>query len=107
MDIEASQLVGAHEIRELLKRAMRKEISRQRVYQLTRRPDFPEAVVELAQGKIWQADRVQTWISRHRSAASQPQTTQRAPMTPSVPHRQDASQRADTRRQQMRPASEL
>ena len=55
------RLVGTHEIRVLLG-----EISRQRVYQLTTRADFPAPVAELAQGKVWRADDVDTWISTRR-----------------------------------------
>jgi prophage regulatory protein len=41
-------LMGAHEIRMRLSR-----ISRQRVYQLTSRRDFPTPVAELAMGNVW------------------------------------------------------
>jgi prophage regulatory protein len=53
------RLVGAHEIRMLLG-----GVSRQRVYQLTSRPDFPHPIADLAQGKVWAADDVETWIKR-------------------------------------------
>jgi prophage regulatory protein len=49
-------LVGAHEIR-----VMFGLISRQRVYQLTNRPDFPQPVAELAQGKVWLASEARAW----------------------------------------------
>jgi prophage regulatory protein len=52
-------MVGAHEIRELLD-----GVSRQRVYQLTRRSDFPAAVAELAQDKIWLRDDIDSWIAQ-------------------------------------------
>jgi len=58
---EEIEVVGAHEIRDLVK-----GLSRQRVYQLTRRSDFPRPVAELAQGKVWLADEVQEWIVDHR-----------------------------------------
>ena len=55
------ELVGAHEIRVLLG-----GISRQRVYQLTSRKDFPKPVAELAQGKVWLVDDVAAWIRSRR-----------------------------------------
>jgi predicted DNA-binding transcriptional regulator AlpA len=62
MDDEPLCLVGAHEIRDLL------GVSRQRVYQLAARPDFPRPVAVLRQGKIWTVRDVQDWIGVHRSA---------------------------------------
>ena len=59
------QLMGAHEIRVRLG-----GISRQRTYQITSRVDFPKAVADLEQGKIWLAQDVQTWISAHRPPQS-------------------------------------
>jgi predicted DNA-binding transcriptional regulator AlpA len=53
--------MGAHEIRLRIGR-----ISRQRVYQLARRPDFPAPVADLAQGKVWLADDVEAWIATRR-----------------------------------------
>lgn len=61
MHDDVPQLVGAHEIRELL------GVSRQRVYQLAARSDFPEPVAHLAQGKIWTADEVTAWIEARRA----------------------------------------
>jgi predicted DNA-binding transcriptional regulator AlpA len=55
------RLVGAHEIRMRLG-----GISRQRVYQLTGRADFPAPVADLAQGKVWLADDVEAWIAGRR-----------------------------------------
>lgn len=54
------RLIGAHEIRGLL------GVSRQRVYQLASRADFPEPVAVLAQGKVWVTDDIEEWIARHR-----------------------------------------
>lgn len=48
-------LVGAREIETLL------GVSRQRVYQLTARPDFPAPVVALAMGKVWSREDVEQW----------------------------------------------
>lgn len=47
--------VGAAEIALLL------GVSRQRVTQLTSRPDFPRPVATLAMGKIWRLDDVEEW----------------------------------------------
>jgi predicted DNA-binding transcriptional regulator AlpA len=54
-------LVGAHEIRDML------GVSRQRVYELATRPDFPKPVAQLAQGNVWVLADVQAWISVHRA----------------------------------------
>jgi predicted DNA-binding transcriptional regulator AlpA len=53
--------MGAHEVRVRLG-----GISRQRVYQLTGRGDFPKPVADLAQGKIWLADDIEAWITNRR-----------------------------------------
>ena len=55
MLIDVEQLAGAAEIAELL------GVSRQRVTQLTSRPDFPEPVAVLAMGKVWALDDVKAW----------------------------------------------
>jgi prophage regulatory protein len=60
MDGGSPRLVGAHEIRDLL------GVSRQRVYQMAARSDFPRPVATLAQGKVWAADDVEAWIGTHR-----------------------------------------
>lgn len=57
MLIDVDKLVGAAEIAELLD-----DISRQRVTQLTSRPDFPKPVAVLKMGKVWDIDDVQEWI---------------------------------------------
>lgn len=61
MDGKPTRLAGAHEIRELL------GVSRQRVYQLAARPDFPEPVAILAQGKVWVVDDIEQWIADYRA----------------------------------------
>lgn len=38
-------------------------VSRQRVYQLTARPDFPHPVAELAQGRVWDGAAVRAWAN--------------------------------------------
>ncbi|WP_430787192.1 DNA-binding protein [Actinoplanes sp. G11-F43] len=47
--------MGAHEIRIRLG-----NVSRQRAYQLTSRADFPRPIADLAQGKVWRAEDVDT-----------------------------------------------
>ena len=61
MDGKPTRLAGAHEIRELL------GVSRQRVYQLAARPDFPEPIAFLAQGKVWAVDDIEQWIADYRA----------------------------------------
>ncbi|MFC3382540.1 helix-turn-helix transcriptional regulator [Couchioplanes azureus] len=56
------RLVGAHEIRMMLG-----GISRQRVYQITSRRDFPEPVAELAMGNVWRTEDVEAWIASRPS----------------------------------------
>lgn len=53
--------MGAHEIRVRLG-----GISRQRVYQLTSRADFPRPAAVLQQGKVWFGDQVEAWIGTRR-----------------------------------------
>jgi prophage regulatory protein len=55
-------LMGAHEIRVRLG-----GISRQRVYQLTSRADFPAPLADLGQGKVWDAGQVEAWIVARRA----------------------------------------
>lgn len=59
------RIVGAHEIRACLG-----NVSRQRVYQLTGRTDFPRPIAELAQGKVWLASDVEAWIATRRAAGT-------------------------------------
>jgi prophage regulatory protein len=61
MAVKPIRVVGAHEIRVRLR-----GVSRQRVYQITSRADFPKPVADLAQGKVWLADDVEAWIESHR-----------------------------------------
>jgi prophage regulatory protein len=53
-------LMGAREIEERL------GVSRQRVYQLTRREDWPEPYDTLAMGSVWRTEDVEAWIKEHR-----------------------------------------
>jgi prophage regulatory protein len=41
-------------------------ISRQRVYQITRKPSFPEPYDELDGGMVWRVEDVEAWIREHR-----------------------------------------
>jgi predicted DNA-binding transcriptional regulator AlpA len=65
VDHRSLRFVGAHEIRVLLAGG----ISRQRVYQLTSRPDFPAPVADLAMGKVWLAEDVEAWIRSWREVS--------------------------------------
>lgn len=51
-------LVGAQEIGQLF------GVSRQRVYQLVTRPDFPEPMARLAMGNVWIASEVRQWAKQ-------------------------------------------
>jgi prophage regulatory protein len=53
--------MGAHEIRVRLG-----GITRQRVYQITSRADFPRPLAELQAGKVWSASDVEAWIVERR-----------------------------------------
>ena len=55
--------MGAREIE------LRLGVSRQRVQQLTTRPDWPEPYARLAMGKVWRAADIEGWIARHRPGA--------------------------------------
>lgn len=51
--------VGTHEIGEML------GVSRQRVFQITSRRDFPKPYDELRMGKLWRRMAVETWMREH------------------------------------------
>lgn len=72
------RILGAHEIRAYLG-----NVSRQRVYQLTARTDFPRPIAELAQGKVWLASDVEAWIATHRTTG----TTKNRARPAQTPHR--------------------
>ena len=57
-------LMGSAEIRVRLG-----GISRQRVYQITQRRDFPEPVAKLEMGYVWLAEDVEAWIASRPSRA--------------------------------------
>lgn len=57
--------MGAAEI------AQRLGVSRQRVQQLVKRPDFPAAAQVLATGKVWRGEAVEDWIREHRPARAE------------------------------------
>ncbi|MBQ1027802.1 AlpA family transcriptional regulator [Micromonospora sp. C95] len=56
------RLVGSAEIRIMLG-----GVSRQRVYQITTRRDFPEPVAQLSMGNVWLAEDVERWIAERRA----------------------------------------
>ena len=64
MNVRRVRLVGTQEIRVRLG-----GVSRQRVYQLTRRSDFPKPIAQLAQGSVWLAEDVDRWIASRRIRA--------------------------------------
>jgi predicted DNA-binding transcriptional regulator AlpA len=66
MDGDFPRLVGAHEIRSML------GVSRQRVYQLAARPDFPKPIAHLAQGKVWSVDDIEAWMESRRGVRRPP-----------------------------------
>jgi predicted DNA-binding transcriptional regulator AlpA len=49
------ELVGVAEIAEML------GVTRQRVHQLTKAPEFPRPVAELSAGSIWAREDVERW----------------------------------------------
>ncbi|MBO3740995.1 AlpA family phage regulatory protein [Actinoplanes sp. NEAU-H7] len=55
--------MGVHEIRVRIG-----DISRQQAYLLVNRPDFPDPVAVLAQGKVWLVEEVEAWIAAQRSS---------------------------------------
>jgi predicted DNA-binding transcriptional regulator AlpA len=50
-----NHLVGTHEIAQML------GVSRQRVFQLTAKDDFPRPTAELAMGQVWLREDVVKW----------------------------------------------
>jgi predicted DNA-binding transcriptional regulator AlpA len=54
-------LVGAAEIADMLG-----GVSRQRVYVITTRSDFPAPVGVLRGGRVWDEAQVRAWIAAHR-----------------------------------------
>lgn len=60
MILLVDHLVGAAEIGEMLG-----DLSRQRVTQLTRQPDFPKPVVRLKMGAVWRTEDVRQWAIKH------------------------------------------
>jgi prophage regulatory protein len=65
MSTKPVRLMGAHEIRIRLG-----GVSRQRAYQITSRQDFPAPVADLAQGKVWLVEDVESWMKAHRRDTS-------------------------------------
>jgi prophage regulatory protein len=61
MEYTPQTFMGAAEIRLRLG-----GLSRQRVYQITSKPTFPEPVADLIQGKVWLTNDVEEWMHRYR-----------------------------------------
>lgn len=53
-------LVGVHEIATML------GLTRQRVHQLVKTPDFPPPLAELAMGSVWDANTIAAWNQTRR-----------------------------------------
>ena len=60
LTLMSKHLMGAQEIEQRL------GVSRQRVYVLTQRADWPAPYDSLAMGKVWRIEDVEAWISKHR-----------------------------------------
>lgn len=58
--VMGKHLMGAREIE------LRLGVSRQRVWQLINRADWPEPYDELAMGKVWRIKDIEAWIREHR-----------------------------------------
>lgn len=58
--VMGKHLMGAAEIEKRL------GVSRQRVYQLTTRTDWPTPYDELAMGKVWRIEDIEAWVRTHR-----------------------------------------
>lgn len=61
--VMGKHLMGAAEIEKRL------GVSRQRVYQLTTRADWPVPYDELAMGKVWRIEDIEVWVRAHRPEA--------------------------------------
>lgn len=61
------RLMGAAEIAKRLG-----GLSRERVYQITQRRNFPEPYAKLTMGFVWLATDVEAWVAEHRPELSQP-----------------------------------
>lgn len=60
LDLMGRYLMGSREIEARL------GVSRQRVQQLTARADWPAPYDELAMGKVWRIEDVESWVRAHR-----------------------------------------
>lgn len=68
-DYEPLTFVGASDAAKIL------DVSRQRVYQLMARPDFPEPAAELARGKVWDRREVMAFAKKDRVGGRPKRTT--------------------------------
>lgn len=62
-------LLGSAEVAQLL------GVSRQRLGQLALTTDFPEPEIELAAGRIWSREAIETWVASHPERRSGPRVT--------------------------------
>lgn len=58
-EVHPDDLMGAREIETAL------GVSRQRVQQLVKHPDFPAPVARLAMGSLWNRPDFEAWAQRH------------------------------------------
>ena len=47
-------------------------LSRERVYQITQRRNFPEPYQKLSMGFVWLEQDVEAWVAEHRPELNQP-----------------------------------
>lgn len=60
------KLIGSREVAELLR------VSKQRMQQLRRRSDFPQAAAELAAGPVWRGEDIRQWDAARNKKAGRP-----------------------------------
>lgn len=68
LDALPVELMGMREIAVLL------DVSRQRADQISKRPDFPQALAELASGSIWPGAAVRRWATTWERKKGRPRT---------------------------------
>ncbi|MDG4831558.1 DNA-binding protein [Solwaraspora sp. WMMD1047] len=50
----------------------RLRVSRQRLAEITARPDFPEPIDNLKSGRVWLKADIERWIKKHRPNLDRP-----------------------------------
>jgi hypothetical protein len=73
LDQPAQQYVGLAEVARLLK------VSKQRVFQLRARPDFPKPLVDLASGPVWTRDSLNHFLGTWQRRPGRPAKVERSP----------------------------